>query len=841
MTEESSAARTGTLPAGRSPRGTAVSDAPDPNPFPGPRSYRRNQAALFFGRGNEIEKLTSLVLSTSAVLLYAQSGSGKSSLLQAGLLPSLEGFGYRILDTVRFDQVGPRPPGTGADIPEPNPFAKLVCDTVLSKDDVPPETPALGLLAGYLAKRDGKTPTLLVLDQLEGLFADQALWRERADFLGQLRRVLEASQWLHCVLAIRSDYLANLLPHEPELPGRMLIRCGLESLREQAAQEAIEKAFSKTDVPLAPAEMDSVLCRLLSLDVGQNVPPVKGQYVNLIQLQILCRRLWQEKARPTPPSVAGADEGSQVLQESQADLADYMRSFVDDAVASVITQTQSDEGVVRRWLEDRLITPAGRRDFHLVDEGTAGLPKSVLGALEDARLIQLEQRNQSLYAELTHDSMVAAVQASNKRWVGTRLRTRRWLTLGLTLALLALLATFPLFRTPTDETLLAEATGTVARTTSNIPIPPAPRGDVAVVHIVLLGESRGGARVRVSETEGFRQRTVASRVVMPSRDGVLNTIVNFAIKTTPKAAYTVRLNASGTLGYAVTVRSAPVILSPLVPGRTAIVNSPLFAVKLDSNQLLDLRIFGAELTGVWDARTLITQASASQAVVESPGRQGYAVFWVNSPGTAVPAAEVTGRLVKRGPALGPGTHAQIRAATAAISQVRIATAAAPFAVDTSCPQPVSVKVIDSSGRSVGTNTQFAPTDSVLVPAAYGSQYSLVLLGTTGAALNCRVSIRSFAQQGITTTSNRTVHIYPDTLFNAYPIRLPAGAAVIVTGLKGASASLNCLSGQVATSDSERLLAFVPKNHDCVLSITRPSANFAKSASFPLQIAPISGG
>lgn len=44
------------------------------NPFPGPRPYAQDQKELFFGRGNEIDELTSLVLSTSAVLLYAPSG-----------------------------------------------------------------------------------------------------------------------------------------------------------------------------------------------------------------------------------------------------------------------------------------------------------------------------------------------------------------------------------------------------------------------------------------------------------------------------------------------------------------------------------------------------------------------------------------------------------------------------------------------------------------------------------------------------------------------------------------------------------------------------------------------
>ena len=44
---------------------------------------------LFFGRDEEVEILRNLVLTQRVVLLYAQSGAGKSSLLRAGLHPSL--------------------------------------------------------------------------------------------------------------------------------------------------------------------------------------------------------------------------------------------------------------------------------------------------------------------------------------------------------------------------------------------------------------------------------------------------------------------------------------------------------------------------------------------------------------------------------------------------------------------------------------------------------------------------------------------------------------------------------------------------------------------------------
>ncbi|MBK9094597.1 MAG: ATP-binding protein [Anaerolineae bacterium] len=55
--------------------------------------YRREDAGIFFGRGREIRQLYDRVTAPDGapiVLLYGQSGVGKSSLLAAGLLPRLE-------------------------------------------------------------------------------------------------------------------------------------------------------------------------------------------------------------------------------------------------------------------------------------------------------------------------------------------------------------------------------------------------------------------------------------------------------------------------------------------------------------------------------------------------------------------------------------------------------------------------------------------------------------------------------------------------------------------------------------------------------------------------------
>src|ERR1039457_2985010 len=58
------------------------------NPFVGPRPIETGQR--IFGRDREIEELYYLLSAERIVLLHSPSGAGKSSLIQAGLIPRLD-------------------------------------------------------------------------------------------------------------------------------------------------------------------------------------------------------------------------------------------------------------------------------------------------------------------------------------------------------------------------------------------------------------------------------------------------------------------------------------------------------------------------------------------------------------------------------------------------------------------------------------------------------------------------------------------------------------------------------------------------------------------------------
>jgi putative ribosome biogenesis GTPase RsgA len=59
------------------------------NPYPGLRSFNINEGDLFFGRDKQISELLEILNDSRFAAISGASGSGKSSLIKAGLIPRM--------------------------------------------------------------------------------------------------------------------------------------------------------------------------------------------------------------------------------------------------------------------------------------------------------------------------------------------------------------------------------------------------------------------------------------------------------------------------------------------------------------------------------------------------------------------------------------------------------------------------------------------------------------------------------------------------------------------------------------------------------------------------------
>ena len=194
------------------------------NPFPGLRPFETDEYRLFFGREGQSDALLGRLERTRFLAVVGTSGSGKSSLIRAGLMPALRGglmagagSGWRIAVM--------RPGGD----PIGNLAAELVKEDVLPKagaglrvdeaEAVIDATLRGGSLGIVHVARQGQLgeheKLLIVVDQFEELFRFRAAQHntnadEAAAFV---KLLLEAAQQrelsIYIVLTMRSDFLGD--------------------------------------------------------------------------------------------------------------------------------------------------------------------------------------------------------------------------------------------------------------------------------------------------------------------------------------------------------------------------------------------------------------------------------------------------------------------------------------------------------------------------------------------------------------------------------------------------------------------------------------------------------
>jgi hypothetical protein len=276
--------------------GLAVGDAdPDqPNPYPGPRSFRYGER--IYGRDREIDQLADVLIAERIVLFYSPSGAGKTSLLEAGLRPRLEQRDFEVMPTVRVGYVPP-PSLNGAAVRN-----RYLLSTLLSLEEDRPSDEQLGIselldteLNDYLAGLDhDQLDPCILFDQFEELFTlDPTDQEQKMEFLHEVGVALrDRGRW--ALFSMREDFIAQLDPYLHLVPTRFNTRYRLDLLGASAAETAIRQPAEEAGVPFSAAAADRLVDDLRRVRVkrGTGVTEELGPYVEPVQLQVVCRQLW---------------------------------------------------------------------------------------------------------------------------------------------------------------------------------------------------------------------------------------------------------------------------------------------------------------------------------------------------------------------------------------------------------------------------------------------------------------------------------------------------------------------------------------------------------------------
>lgn len=408
------------------------------NPYVGPRTFTAADRQRFFGREAEAANLLARVVSERLLLFYAQSGAGKSSLINARLIPQLrEEERFSMLPVGRV--AGALPSGVDqaeniflfnlmasldAGGGDPARWAHLGLNAFLEHlvtddglawryDPAAASEPAAKEVAPVVDT--GSAPRFaLIIDQFEEIITGHPdRWREREGFFRQLDAVLRANPNLWVVLSLREDHVAALDPYAALLFNRLRARFYMERMGGEAALDAIRRPAELYHRPFAAEVAESLCERLRQEHVPGQKTTVTGQYVEPVQLQVVCYQLWEKlKERPLGPITADdLNEAGNV----EGALAEYYDQVIRDVLKAAGIQVS--EGQVRDWFGKELITAAGTRGFvPEIGEQTGGVPKKVANFLENRFLIRRDPRAGGVWYELTHDTFIKPILASNEAW-----------------------------------------------------------------------------------------------------------------------------------------------------------------------------------------------------------------------------------------------------------------------------------------------------------------------------------------------------------------------------------------------------------------------------------------
>jgi len=278
------------------------------SPYRGLFAFREQDAKFFFGREELIKELVAAVQKRQLLAVIGPSGSGKSSVVFAGLIHELRSQQGWLIGDFR--------PG---DRPFRNLASSLVpwLETNMSETDQQIEINKLDkafrqknlVLRDVIARileKNSSNRLLLVADQFEELYTLCQNDSERQEFLKQLLETVKPTTNLTLILTLRADFLGHALSHRPLADALQNADLKLGSMNRKELQDAIEKPAGLLGVKIQPGLTKRIL----------NAVEEKPGYLPLLEFTL--DQLWKKQKNGEL-----THQGYEEIGEVEMALADY--------------------------------------------------------------------------------------------------------------------------------------------------------------------------------------------------------------------------------------------------------------------------------------------------------------------------------------------------------------------------------------------------------------------------------------------------------------------------------------------------------------------------------------
>jgi WD40 repeat protein len=258
-------------------------------PYRGLLHFRVEDAPIFFGRETTVNRLVCAVQRESLVAVVGASGSGKSSVVRAGLVHRLRSDRGTAWETIIM-------------VPTDQPFKALARALVPflepTKDEIDrlAEAAKLGehlrsaaislndVFESILEQQSGTNRVLLVVDQFEELFTLNSDEEARRRFLDVLLTASSATgSRANIVLTLRGDFVGKALTHRPLSDRLQDAQINLGPMTREELECVIRKPAEKIGLEFEPG----LLKRIIN-DVGHEPG-------NLPLLEFVLKELWDKR------------------------------------------------------------------------------------------------------------------------------------------------------------------------------------------------------------------------------------------------------------------------------------------------------------------------------------------------------------------------------------------------------------------------------------------------------------------------------------------------------------------------------------------------------------------
>lgn len=425
------------------------------NPFRGLLRYSDKQASVFFGRGQDIRRLFQALESKFPVILfYGKTGVGKSSLLDAGLLPRVKDK-YQVIYIRRNKTLGlyetfisnllqrkekyadKKVPQKVLDpktlvelknqlkklskkelIPEVNDLISLLIREIKAKTNINATNPLVQI---WNHLEEEKKPLLVVLDQVEEAFtkpmqecSSEVELQKLCQALNELFNLSKGSRKSKIILSFRKEFQAEI---EKELNAESIFygKVFLPPLDQNGVQEVIRGIASHSDLvehyktTVEPSLDKYITTQLFKSNQSDNpIAPV---------LQLLLKRMW-DKMLDGEERVLSKELFEQLAKNL------WLDDFLDNVINSLKENSKFREAVRTGFVYDFLkffvteMTTAGQRTRVEISNNYKETDNTIIAQLipeliDKQILFELNLEIQTF--GLIHDSLAPSIKKINEQ------------------------------------------------------------------------------------------------------------------------------------------------------------------------------------------------------------------------------------------------------------------------------------------------------------------------------------------------------------------------------------------------------------------------------------------